>query len=166
MVQMGFEENMNSGKVRQPLDDATRINRSGESGGTRTTIERINKMKKILALVDSPCEGEALAAARTAVKLMHAWGIDLQSLRFSSGDLVNNFLEKVAKSGPENFSWSHIVPRDHVRECSDSETRPRTVPVFVKAHLRRRHGGPPFPVRPHRRRLRTRSSSSAQAYPK
>ena len=121
MAQTSFEENMNSRKVRQPLDDARSIDRSRGSEGTRVTIDRIKKMEKILALVDSPYEGEALAAARMVLRLIQAWGIDLQSLRFSSGDLVDSLLENVAKSSPENFSWSHGISTDHLSGCSDPE---------------------------------------------
>ena len=46
MAQTSFEENMNSRKVRQPLDDARSIDRSRGSEGTRVTIDRIKKWKK------------------------------------------------------------------------------------------------------------------------
>jgi hypothetical protein len=162
MMRTNSGENMTSKKVHQPFDDTTTIDSAGGSEGTRVTIERIKKMGKILALINSPHEGEALAAARMAMKLVQAWGIDLPTLRFSSGDLVDNLLEKVAESGSSHFFSSYTVQKHHVSECSDPEIRRRTTPTFVKAHSRRRRGGPPFPVRPHRRRRRARASSSAR----
>ncbi|MGO9119713.1 MAG: hypothetical protein ACLQPD_19135 [Desulfomonilaceae bacterium] len=162
MAQMSFEENMNSRKVRQPLDYATSVHNSCGSEGTRVTIDRIKKMEKILALVDSPYKGEALAAARMVLRLIHAWGIDLKSLQFSSGDLVDNLLKMVAQSRSEHFFAPHTVPKNQEHNCPDAETCRRTIPTFVKAHLRRRRGGPPFPVKPHRRRRRGRSLSSTR----
>jgi hypothetical protein len=163
MVRRNFEGEMNSKKARQPLDDATSIDHSRGSRGTSVTINRIKKMEKILALVNSPYKGEALAAVRMVMKLVQAWGIDLQTLRFSSGDLVDNLLEKVAESGSSHFFSSDTVQKHHVTECSDLETRRRTFPTFVKAHVRRRRGGgPPFPVRPHRRQRRSRTSPTTR----
>ncbi|MGO9117262.1 MAG: hypothetical protein ACLQPD_06575 [Desulfomonilaceae bacterium] len=150
MVRRNFAEKMNSKKLQQPLDDLTT---KDCSLGSFSTAERINKMEKILALLNSPHEGEAMSAARMVMKLSHAWGIDVNRLRGLSGEPVDNLLEMVAQSDSGHFFSSHAVPTDHLSECSDPDIRRRTIPTFVKAHLRRR-GGPPFPVRPHRRRRR------------
>ncbi len=128
--------------------------------GSFSTAERINKLEKILALVNSPHNGEAMSAARMLMKLSKAWRIDLGLFRDPSGQKVETLVDGVVSSN----SGHYFSP--HVREYPDPGTRPRTIPTFVKAHSRRRHGGPPFPVRPHRRRRRTRLSSSAQTYPR
>jgi hypothetical protein len=155
MVRRNFGENFNSKTGEKQVDDSTTIDPAGGSSGIHSTIERINKIEKILALVNSPHEGEAVSAARMAMKLSRAWGIDLGLSRSPSGERVGTPADKVVYSGCGYSSSAHSVPTDQVNECFDPETRRRTIPTFVKAHLRRRGGGPPFPVRPHRRRRRT-----------
>jgi len=163
MVQRSFGEAMNWKKARQPLDDFAIENCSRGFERTLSTVERMTKMKKVLALLNSPYEGEAMSAAWMAMKLSQAWGIDVHGLQDLSGELVDNLLEIVAKSQSGHSFLSNAVPDDHLSEFSDPEFRRRTIPTFVKAHLRRRRGGPPFPVRPHRRRRPARPSSSGQA---
>ena len=147
MVRRNFREKMNSKEGHQPLDDLTT---KDCSLGSFSTAERINKLEKILALVNSPHNGEAMSAARMLMKLSKAWRIDLGLFRDPSGQKVETLVDGVVSSN----SGHYFSP--HVREYPDPGTRPRTIPTFVKAHSRRRHGGPPFPVRPHRRRRRTR----------
>jgi hypothetical protein len=163
MVQRSFGEAMNWKEARQPLGDFAVENCSHGAERVLSTVERMAKMKKVLALLNSPHEGEAMSAARMVMKLSQAWGINVNGLRGLSGELVDNLLEMVAKSQSGHSFLSNAAPDDHLSEVSDPEFRRRTIPTFVKAHLRRRRGGPPFPVRPHRRRRRARPSSSGQA---
>jgi|GEM_PF-6832686 hypothetical protein len=163
MVCRSIKEEVNSKKALPPLGDFEVENCSHGAERMLSTVERMAKMKKVLALLNSPYEGEAMSAARMVMKLSQGWGIDVNGLRGLSGELVDNLLEMVAKSQSGHTFPSHAVRTDHTSEFSEPEFRRRTIPTFVKAHLRRRHGGPPFPVRPHRRRRRVRPSSSAQA---
>ena len=156
MVQSTYEENLNFKKVRQPFDDLRTENCSRGPEGVPSIADRMNKMEKILALVNSPYEGEALSAARLAIKLSRAWGIDLGLLQDSSVLQLKSVVDRGVQSGSGHFFSSHTVQKHHVTECPDLETPRRTCPTFVKAHMRR-HGGPPFPVRPHRRRRRART---------
>jgi hypothetical protein len=162
MVWRSIKEEVNSKKSGQPLDDFAVENCSHVSERILSTVERMTKMKKVLALLNSPHEGEAMSAARMVMKLSRAWGIDVNHLRGLSRELVDNLFEMVAKSESRHSFSSHAVPRDQVRECSDPSPQRRTIPTFVKAHLRRRRGGPPFPVRPHRRRRRARRPSTTR----
>jgi hypothetical protein len=162
MARGRFGKEKNSKKFQPPLDDATTIDRSCGYGEARSTIERMNKMRKILALVNSPHEGEALTAARMVMKLSRAWGIDLGHLRGPTEELVENLLEKVVQSGHGRFSASQAVPTNQVHECSDLENPRRPTPSYVRAPVRRRRGGPPFPVRSHRRWRRARRPSTTR----
>ena len=78
MVQSIYEENLNFKKARQPFDDLRTENCSRGPEGAPSIADRMNKMGKILALMNSPYEGEALSAARLAMKLVgpgeSTWG--------------------------------------------------------------------------------------------
>ena len=147
---------MNWKKVQQTPEDLLMENCSCGSERILSTVEKMNKMRKVLALVNSPHEGEAMSAARMVMKLSQAWGLDVNRLLGLSGELVDNLLELVAESESGHFFSSHAVPTDDLSECSHPESRRRNPPIFVKGHMRRR-GGPPFPVRPHKRRRRART---------
>jgi hypothetical protein len=162
MVRRSFGEEMHSKKERQPLDEAKTTDDTRGSAGARSTIERMNKMEKILALVNSPHEGEALSAVRMVMKLSRDWGIDLGLLRSSFEEQGRALVDKIVQSSYGHSSASYAVPKEQVHERSVPENPRRTTPSFVKAHLRRRRGGPPFPVRPHRRRRRARRPSTTR----
>jgi hypothetical protein len=92
MVQRSFGEAVNWKKAHRPLDDFAVENCSHGSERTLSTVERMTKMKKVLALLNSPHEAEAMTAARMAMKLSRAWGIDVNVTYSLNIWLIGNLL--------------------------------------------------------------------------
>ena len=142
MVRRNFREKMNSKEGHQPLDDLTT---KDCSLGSFSTAERINKLEKILALVNSPHNGEAMSAARMLMKLSKAWRIDLGLFRDPSGQKVETLVDGVVSSN----SGHHFSPT--CPEYPDPGTRPRTHSQHLSKLIRDDGmASPPFPGPTHR----------------
>ena len=109
MVQRFYGEDLNFKKAQQRFDNLRTENCSRRLGTAPSIADRMDKMEKILSLMNSPYEGESVSAAKLAIKLSKAWGIDLGLLQDPSIKQEKSLADRGVQSGSAHFFSSHVA---------------------------------------------------------